>query len=287
MCGRRRESAPIVVDTAPEVEGIYLSTVKHILYPPQLDELPGDVYVRHDNFEADSQNPPHSHSWGQLNYVSYGIVHLIINGQHFLSPPEYGVWIPPHTRHSSSNTAPVVYRSLYLSCRASAMLPSEPCSLSVGPIFRAILADFAERNISTAKTREDRRLMHVLLDQIRRAPVCKTYLPSASTPLMEAILGQLQTDPGDDRTVCDWAKGYNVTERTLTRMCQRELGMPLGEWRQRLRFLRALSALETSRDIKEIAFDLGYSNPSAFIVMFRKLSGKTPQQYRANLSNLR
>ncbi len=128
--------------------------------------------------------------------------------------------------------------------------------------------------------------MHVLLDQIRRAPVCKTYLPCASTPLMETILSQLQRDPGDDRTVSDWAKEYNVTERTLTRMCQRELGMPLGEWRQRLRFLRALRALETRQDVKEIAFDLGYSNPSAFIVMFRKLSGKTPQQYRSELLNV-
>ncbi len=264
-----------------------MNTSKHILYPPHIGELPSDVYVRHGSFEADSQSPPHRHPWGQLSYVSYGVDHLIINGQHFLSPPEYGVWIPPNAQHSSFNTAPLVYRSLYLSCRVSEKLPSEPCSLWIGPIVRAILADFAERNVSSAKTPEDRRLMHVLLDQIRRAPVCKTYLPSATTPLMETILGRLQNDPGDNRTVSDWAKDFNVTERTLTRMCQRELGMPLGEWRQRLRFLRALSALETKRDIKEIAFDLGYSSPSAFVVMFRRLSGKTPQQYRSNLSNVR
>ncbi|WP_433706523.1 helix-turn-helix domain-containing protein [Paraburkholderia sacchari] len=262
------------------------STGRHILYPPRLGEFPGDVYVRHENFGADSQSPPHQHPWGQINYVSYGVEHLIINGQHFLSPPEYAVWIPPNAQHSSFNTAPLVYRSLYLSNRVSATMPCEPCSLWVGPIFRAILADFALRNVASAKTREDRRLMHVLLDQIRRAPVCKTYLPCASTPLMETILSQLQRDPGDDRTVSDWAKEYNVTERTLTRMCQRELGMPLGEWRQRLRFLRALRALETRQDVKEIAFDLGYSNPSAFIVMFRKLSGKTPQQYRSELLNV-
>ncbi|WP_254597715.1 helix-turn-helix domain-containing protein [Burkholderia lata] len=104
---------------------------------------------------------------------------------------------------------------------------------------------------------------------------------------MEMLLACLQKDPGDNRTVADWASEFNVTERTLARMSQRELGMPLGEWRQRLRFLRALSALETKRDIKEIAFDLGYSSPSAFVVMFRKLSGKTPQQYRSTLSSVR
>ncbi|MEZ2218628.1 helix-turn-helix domain-containing protein [Rhizobium sp. RCC_161_2] len=32
--------------------------------------------------------------------------------------------------------------------------------------------------------------------------------------------------------------------------------------------------------IQAIAFDLGYSTPSAFIAMFKRLSGKTPEQYR-------
>lgn len=32
--------------------------------------------------------------------------------------------------------------------------------------------------------------------------------------------------------------------------------------------------------IQQIAFDLGYSSPSAFISMFRRLAGTTPEQYR-------
>ncbi|MDI9776072.1 helix-turn-helix domain-containing protein, partial [Pseudomonas aeruginosa] len=56
------------------------------------------------------------------------------------------------------------------------------------------------------------------------------------------------------------------------RHCQRELGMTFGEWRQRLRFLAAIEALEAGRGIQQIAFDLGYSSPSAFISMFRRLA---------------
>ena len=41
-----------------------------------------------------------------------------------------------------------------------------------------------------------------------------------------------------------------------------------------------IEALEAGRGIQQIAFDLGYSSPSAFISMFRRLAGTTPEQYR-------
>ena len=61
--------------------------------------------------------------------------------------------------------------------------------------------------------------------------------------------------------------------------------MSFGEWRQRLRFLAAIEALESSRSVQEVAFDLGYSTASAFIAMFQRQAGSTPEQYRR--TNLR
>jgi transcriptional regulator GlxA family with amidase domain len=46
---------------------------------------------------------------------------------------------------------------------------------------------------------------------------------------------------------------------SLARQFLRELGMSFGEWRLRLRFLRAIEALEAGTPIQAIAFDLGYS----------------------------
>jgi hypothetical protein len=50
----------------------------------------------------------------------------------------------------------------------------------------------------------------------------------------------------------------------------------------RLRFLRAIDALEKGHTVQQIAFDLGYSTPSAFIIMFRRMGGVNPNQYRLN-----
>jgi AraC-like DNA-binding protein len=47
-----------------------------------------------------------------------------------------------------------------------------------------------------------------------------------------------------------------------------------------MRFLAAIEALEGRRSVQEIAFDMGYSSASAFISMFQRLAGCTPEQYR-------
>jgi AraC-like DNA-binding protein len=56
--------------------------------------------------------------------------------------------------------------------------------------------------------------------------------------------------------------------------------MSFGEWRQRLRFLAAIEALESARSVQDVGFDLGYSTSSAFIAMFARQAGCTPEQYR-------
>jgi len=72
----------------------------------------------------------------------------------------------------------------------------------------------------------------------------------------------------------------HTTERTLMRRCQRDLGMTFAEWRQRLRVVRATPLLEAGQTVETIALDLGYGSASAFITMFKKLTGSTPDELR-------
>lgn len=64
------------------------------------------------------------------------------------------------------------------------------------------------------------------------------------------------------------------------RRCQRDLGMSFAEWRQRLKVLTSLSRLDQGQTVENIGLDLGYSSASAFISMFRRLMGTTPDEYR-------
>jgi AraC-like DNA-binding protein len=247
---------------------------------PALADLPATVYLRHDEFGADTHSAPHLHAWGQLNYVANGVMELNINGQRFLSPPQYAVWIPPNFEHSCYNREAVVYRSLYLAMEHCLDLPDQPCTLVISDILKAILNDFAERDVKIPRTDADIRLAHVVIDQLKLAQVQTRYLPYAEHGGLLSVLNALQADPGDNRTLAEWAAQVHVSERTLARQCLRELGMSFGEWRQRMRFLASIESLDHGRSVQEVAFDMGYSSASAFIAMFQREAGCTPDQYR-------
>jgi AraC-like DNA-binding protein len=247
-----------------------------------VEGMPGPFHFNYDEFGADMLAAPHSHSWGHLNYAAHGTLQMETEGLRFLSPPQYAVWIPPTVVHSCTLRHAIVYRTIYITpglC-AGAGLPDAPCTVRISPIIRSVLADFAARDVREPKTPADLRLAHVVVDQLAVAEVQRSYLPAAASPALATVLEALQADPGDHRPLADWAERVHMTERTLARQCQRELGMSFGDWRQRLRFLRAIDALEAGRTVQEIAFDLGYSTASAFIAMFQREAGTTPEQYR-------
>jgi AraC-like DNA-binding protein len=252
----------------------------NLAIPPALQSLPADVYFRYEDFGPDTYSPPHAHSFGQLHFVSHGVMNLEVAGERFLSPPHYAVWVPPGWEHSSYNAAATTFRSAYISERCSTRLPAKPCSLTITPILRAILIDFSVRDIRVPETEQDQRLALVLLDQLWAARPHDAYLPDASSAELKAILEALRADPSSDRSIAAWAAQFHLTARTLERRCQQELGITLGEWRHRMRLLYAIAWLDEGRPVQRISFDLGYGAPSAFIAMFRRFAGMTPEQYR-------
>ena len=159
-------------------------------------------------------------------------------------------------------------------------MPQQPCTLAISDILKAILKGFALRDVNAPRTDADIRLAQVLVDQLRQAPVHDCFLPYARHPGLLGVLEGMQAEPGDNRPLVQWAEQVHVSERTLARQFVRELGMSFGEWRQRLRYLAAIEALDSDRSVQHVAFDLGYSTASAFIAMFQRHAGCTPEQYR-------
>jgi AraC-like DNA-binding protein len=96
------------------------------------------------------------------------------------------------------------------------------------------------------------------------------------------VLTYLKENPGSQHSIKHLAERCNCSERTLARKAQRDLGMPLSEWRQRLKIVRAVPMLQEGATVENVALDLGYSTASAFIAMFKRLLGTTPDEYRKN-----
>ena len=59
--------------------------------------------------------------------------------------------------------------------------------------------------------------------------------------------------------------------------------MNFGQWRARLKLLKALAWLKGELPVQEIGWRLGYGSTSAFIAMFNRELGCSPQRYRQQL----
>ncbi|WP_319519172.1 helix-turn-helix transcriptional regulator [uncultured Martelella sp.] len=246
--------------------------------PPTEGEPPAPVSFRTVFFPAGTVFPPRIRRWGKLNYALSGVCEYTIDGTRYLSPPQYGIWIPPGAAHEARNSQAMHYVSVYVASDLCRDLPEKPGTLDLSPLLKAILADFAARGVTAPKTAEDMRLASVLVDQIRLARRFDSYLPFTDDALLGPILRALQTDPGNPLSLAEWARRCGTTERTLSRRCQSELGISFHEWRQRARLIAALTLLDDDEPVHLIASRLGYSTPSAFISMFRRMTGTTPTQ---------
>lgn len=248
--------------------------------PPFHDALPAPIVFRVATMPADAAYPQHRHAWGEFVYSFSGVMEIKLAGQHFLAPPHYGVWLPPHVEHMGLNRQEACHCSVYLAEALCEPLPRTPSALTVSPLVRALLDHLRLQSCTLPASVAHERLLRVLVDQLVAAPRAGSYLPTSQDPLLAPVLQALEDDPADNRPLAELARAAHTTERTLVRRCQRDLGMPFAEWRQRLRVVKALPRLESGEKVESIALGLGYGSSSAFISMFRRLMAVTPDEFR-------
>lgn len=242
--------------------------------------LPAPIMFRSAYVPDHGLYPEHQHAWGEFVYSFSGVMEVKVLGHHYLAPPQYGIWLPPHLEHVGLNRKAAHHCSLYVSTSLCHHLPAEPCALTVSPLVRALLEHLRQQPAGIPTAGAETRLLKVLLDQLSAAPRAGSYLPGSDDPALGAVLRMLEAQPGDNRSLAEFASAVHSTERTLMRRCQRDLGMTFAEWRQRLRVVRAMPLLEAGQTVETIALDVGYGSASAFITMFKKMTGSTPDELR-------
>lgn len=224
--------------------------------------------------------PMERHTWGQFVYSLAGAIELTVKAGRYAAPPDFGVWLPPGTEHLASTGDETSYFLLDIEHNLCDRLPNTASVLAVGPIAKAIFLDLKHRGVRDPQNPEDARLMRVLIDQLSVGSPLECFLPLSNDQALKQVLAELCKNPGDCRSLVEWARHVHSTERTLARRCKRDLGMTFLEWRQRLRLSRALTMLSDGLSVQAIAHKLGYSTTSAFIAMFHRAIGTTPNAFR-------
>lgn len=91
----------------------------------------------------------------------------------------------------------------------------------------------------------------------------------------------MQVSGGKDHSVADLAARAKLEERTFLRRFRKATGLRPTEYAQQIRVAKAREALELSRrPIEQIAWDVGYGDPSAFRKLFQRVTGLAPADYR-------
>ncbi|HGM7090960.1 TPA: helix-turn-helix domain-containing protein [Stenotrophomonas maltophilia] len=103
----------------------------------------------------------------------------------------------------------------------------------------------------------------------------------AFSRLLAPIIDALQADPGSGQSLVQWAEVAGVSSRTPARRWVAATGLGCCEWRQRLKLAASLPLLQSDCKVGDVAKRVGYSGPSPFIAMFRRLTGMCPTQLKS------
>jgi AraC-like DNA-binding protein len=77
-----------------------------------------------------------------------------------------------------------------------------------------------------------------------------------------------------------------VSVRTIERAFRKEVGTSFELWRRQVRLTKAVELLVSGCSVKEAASEIGYSQSSAFVEMFRRTFGTTPKAWILSLETL-
>lgn len=221
----------------------------------------------------------HRHGPGQLLGSMSGLLTVVSDTGRWVIPATHAIWIPPHRLHGARSHGPFNGWSLYVAEDASRQLPSSFRTVRMSGLLREAVHRAACWE-DGPRSSSQQRLASVILDEIADLDEEPLGLPMPSDLRLRRIATAILDDLADDRGLEAWAAWAGISPRSLSRRFVAETGFSFTSWRQRARLLRSLELLAGGAAVTSIALDLGYSNVSAFIALFRRTFGTTPLQYR-------
>lgn len=216
---------------------------------------------------------------------------LTINGQHYTIGENQGVLLAPGIPHA--------YRSV--SGKWITLFATFSGSLS--PYFSALFGSSHLLFFENEKAATIRKLIDQAVLHHQETPVDSQLLSQECYQVILQFTGGLQVNPSkqpawekyirpvlasihtrymEDLTADALSREVFVTPQYLSRLFSRYLGCSVYEYLTKFRLSKAKELLVShrGRKIQDIAQDVGYTDASHFVLMFRKMTGMTPSEFR-------
>lgn len=190
--------------------------------------------------------------------------------------------MPGGVEHAVTMRNPVEMRTLYIEPNAHRRLPQSCVSITPSSLLKELIDALLEEPESYAQS--DRGISNgkLILEEVCHGKALKLSIPMPSDPSLLRVCEHVIDNPRESASLVDYSELAIASERTLARICQRELEMSFAEWRQQVRFHHALENLARGKNVGEVARDCGYASASNFTVAFRKNFGLPPSRLLAS-----
>ncbi|MFJ2740832.1 helix-turn-helix domain-containing protein [Streptomyces sp. NPDC087440] len=215
---------------------------------------------------------PHAHPAHELVWVRGGTLASRVGDRVFTVFEGHGLWMPAGTVHAGRATEGARLHDAFFAPDRTPFAFDGPKAIAMTPLLESLLTHLSRTDLD-----EEARLRaeSVVFDVIEPLePQLALQLPG--DPRIDAIAEALLDDPGDGRSLEEWARELGSSDRTITRAFRRATGLSFAQWRQLLRVHRALMLLADGFDVTTVSEVLGYAQPSSFIAAFRRVMGTTP-----------
>ena len=241
-----------------------------------IDRRPAPVRLRAQEMPARSKFEPHAHDWNQLTYATEGVLSVMIDNACYVIAPGQALWIPRGVVHTTGTALGATLSSLYVD--ESTDTPAQTRAFMISNLLRALIVEVS--NFDQYTPGDYSTLVTALISkQLDKMKPIHSPLPWPAEGVTLEICEALYNAPCSERDADAWAAHFKMSKRTLARHFERETGMSMRIWMQKLRSLKALELLASGNTITQVALTLGYSSTSAFTFMFRSEFGLSPSAY--------
>jgi AraC-like DNA-binding protein len=225
----------------------------------------------------------HEHDLHQVEYAFHGSVEVETATAHYLLPPQQAAWIPSGVNHQTTIRTAVRTISVFFEPHLVPAPGERVRILAVPPVLREMMVYSGRWPIGRSLSDDLADAYFIALGRLVSEALESEeplFLPTSNDPVVAAALIWTRENLAT-ANMGEVARHVGLSERSLRRRFETELGMSWRNYVTQARLLRAMALLaEPEPSILYVASTVGFESLSSFNRGFRLRTGVTPSAYR-------
>ena len=247
-----------------------------------VDQHPDSILVVRQ--QTEQRLPSHQHDKAQLLLVFGGIAYLQTGEKDFYIPSNHYIWIPENYPHNLMfNTQDLYIINIYFPEERAGNFYEE---LGIYPVSKLLaeMLSFSEKwQGDYCKGSWEFEFLSTLKGILSKENLKKfsIQLPTTDDQRLNAIIDSFRNRLNENLSLDIIAQQSGMSVRSLTRLFQTKLHITFVQYLKMLRIIKAMELInDTDLNMTEIAYEIGYSNISAFSNNFYLLTNMRPTEFK-------